>query len=47
MIKRLLLICALAGTAFGQSVVTAPTGNQIIQPVAPNITPTFNVRSIP
>jgi hypothetical protein len=40
MIKRLLLICALAGTAFGQSVVTAPTGNQtIIQPDRTTFTP--------
>src|SRR5439155_15787434 len=31
--KRFLLICAFTGTAFGQSVVTAPTGNQnITQP---------------
>src|SRR3954452_17960773 len=30
MIKQLLLICAFTGTAFGQSVVTAPAGNQTI-----------------
>ena len=40
MIKRLLLICALTGTAFGQSVVTAPTGHQTIaQPAGTTFTP--------
>jgi hypothetical protein len=40
MIKLLLLICALTGTAFGQSVITAPTGNQTItQPDGTTFTP--------
>jgi hypothetical protein len=30
--NRFLLICAFTGTAFGQSVVTAPTGNHTITP---------------
>src|SRR5437764_11915759 len=30
MIKQWLLVCAFTGTAFGQSVVTAPAGNQTI-----------------
>src|SRR5260370_7336980 len=34
MIKRLLLICALTGTAFGKSVVTAASGDQTIAQAA-------------
>ena len=40
MIRRLLLICALTGTAFGQGVVTAPARNQTItQPDGTTFTP--------
>src|ERR1700761_53646 len=40
MMKPLLLLCALTGTAFGQTVVTVPTANQTItQPDGTTFTP--------